>query len=301
MWHIGRVVGFGGLLAALALYGSTDVLAQKKKDKDKDTTTYPAATDADYKSIQKQKELSGKLVAIDTMNLTIRVDFPHQEPNPKYKPPKDNNPKSPANQMNQLLKTYNDLQVQYQKAAFGNPKQAAQAQQRIANDMAKLQTQYMQLSAQMAKAGGANTDPNNQPFITVTNTKDFDLELMEKCVFRRMVLPFEYDDTGNVKTYTKEEKDALRGDDKTKPGYASKFEEMAAGQEIKLYLVPPKKKEKDQDAEKPAEKDPKDKDAPKEPDEVLRPTIKMIAITKDNAATITADDGKDKKKKKKDN
>lgn len=295
MWHFGRVVGFGGLLAALALYGSTDALAQKKKDKDKDTTTYPAATDADYKSIQKQKELVGKLVAIDTANLTIRVDYPHQEPNPKYKPPKGANV-NVTNQMNQIMKSYNDLQTQYQKAAFGNPKQVAQAQQRIAQDMAKLQTQYAQLSAQLAKAGGAvNTDPNNQPFITVTNTKDFDLEIMEKVVYRKLNLPFEYDDMGNVKTYTKEEKEELRGDDKTKPGYTAKFEEFRAGQDVKLSLTPPKKKEKDKDAEEK----PKDKDAPKEPEEVLRPTINMVVMTKDNAApTITADDGKGKKKKK---
>ncbi len=202
-----------------------------------------------------------------------------------------------------MWKTYNDLQAQYQKAAYGNPKQAAQIQQRIANDMAKLQTQYMQLMNAMAKAGStpANTDPNNQPFITVTNTKDFDLEVMEKVVYRKLFLPFEYDDTGKVKTYTKEEKDALRGDDKTKPGYTAKFEEFRAGQDIKLYLTPPKKKEKDKDADKDADKDKeKDKDAPKEPEEVLRPTINMIVATKDNAAPTTqADDGK--KKKNKDN
>ncbi len=91
MWHISRVVGFGGLLAALAIFGSTDALAQKKKDKNKDTTDYPAATDADYKSIQKTKELVGKLVAVNTGTVTLRVDYPHQEPNPKYKPPKNAN------------------------------------------------------------------------------------------------------------------------------------------------------------------------------------------------------------------
>ncbi len=216
--------------------------------------------------------------------MTIRVDYSHQEPNPKYKPPKDNN------QINQIMKTYNDLQVQYQKAAFGNAKQVAQAQQRIASDMAKLQTQYAQLTAQLAKS---NTDPKNQPFITITNTKDFDLEITENCIYRKLNLPFEFDDTGKVKTYTKEEKDALRGDDKTKPGYTAKADELAPGQEIKLYLTPPKKKEQDKDA---------DKDAPKEPEEVQRPTVNMIVITKDNStSTIQGDDGKAKKKKKDNN
>lgn len=301
MWHLGRLVGFGGLLAALAIFGSTDALAQKKKDKNKDTTDYPAAQDADYKAIQKQKELSGKLVAINTGTVSIRVDYPHQEPNPKYKPPKVTNAKSPAGQLNQIWNTYNDLQIQYQKASVGNPKQVAQAQQRIANDMVKLQNQYMQLYAQLAKAGAlpANTDPNNQPFITITNTKDFDLEIQENCVFRRLELPFEYDDTGNVKTYTKEEKEALKGDDKKKPGYTAKFDDLTVGQQVKLYLTPPKKKEKDKDAEAEKAKDKdKDKDAAKEPEEVLRPTVNMILITKEAPMTSSAADDKGKKKKK---
>lgn len=293
MWHLSRLVGFTGLLLALAVFSSTDAWAQKKKNKDKDTTDYPAATDDDYKSIQKQKELPGKLVAANTGTITIRVEYPHYEPNPKYKPPKNAGANSPANQMNKIMQTYTDLQNQYNRAASAtNPKQAAQAQQRIASDMAKLQTQYNQLAAQLAKT---NTDPNNQPFIVVTNTKDFDLEIQDNCVYRRLNLPFEYDDTGNVKTYTKEEKDALRGDDKTKPGYTAKAEDLSAGQEIKLYLTPPKKKDKDKDADKDKEKD---KDAAKEPEEVPRPTINMIVITKDAPmTTIQGDDGKGKKKK----
>jgi hypothetical protein len=285
MWHVGRVLGFAGLLAAFALCQS-DVLAQKKKNKD--NKDYPAATDADYKSIQKQKELVGTLVGIDTANVTIRVEYSHQEPNPKYKPPKGTNLQ---NQQNQLMKTYNDLQNQMQKAMYGNPKQQAQAMQRINQDMVKWQQQYANFLAQAAKAS-ANTDPNNQPFITVKNTKDFDLEIMEKVVYRRMVLPFEYDDMGNVKTYTKEEKDELRGDDKSKPGYKAKAEDFRAGQEIKLHLTPPPPKKKDPDADKE-----KDKDAPPEP--VARPTINMVVMTKDNTdAGIQGDDGKGQKKKK---
>ena len=239
MWHLSRVVGFGGLVAALAILGSTDALAQKKKNKD-NTTDYPAATDADYKSIQKQKELSGKVVAVNTGTLTIRVDYPHYEPNPKYKPPKNAN--NAATQMNKINQTYVDLQNQYNKAASSNnPKQVAQAQQRIASDMAKLQQQYNQLSMQLAKAG-ANTDPNNQPFIVVTNTKDFDLEIQDNVVYRRQNLPFEYDDTGSVKTYTKEEKDALRGDDKSKPGYSAKAEDLVPGRKSSSTSRRPRKR-----------------------------------------------------------
>src|SRR5713226_8922828 len=93
MRPFGRVLGFGGLLALLAALAPGDVVAQKKKDgKDKDK--YPVSTDADYKAIQKQKELSGKLVSIDSMNVTLRVEYPHYEANSKYRPPKVTNPKA---------------------------------------------------------------------------------------------------------------------------------------------------------------------------------------------------------------
>jgi hypothetical protein len=302
MWHIGRVLGFSGLLAAIAFCGTTEALAQKKKAKANGTDA-PRATDADYKSIQNQKELVGKLVAAEPGVLTLRVDYPQWVANPKYKAPKVTNTKgnSVANQQNQMMRTYHDLQLQMQRAATARtPQQALQAQQRIAQDLARWQQQYNQFVAknyqQLNQINNQNQNPNNQPFMVVTTTKDFDLEIQEKAVYRKLSLPFEYDDTGNVKTYTDKEKAELRGTDKSKPGYTAKFEELQAGQELKLYLTPPSKKA-------PAAKD-KNKDAdpdaaPMEVTQVPRPTINMIVITKDNGTTSSVaqpDNGKKKKK-----
>jgi hypothetical protein len=298
MRQMGRVLGFGGLLAILIALAPSDVVAQKKKDgKDKDK--YPAATDADYKAIQKQKTLTGMLVSIDNINLTLRVEYPHYEANPKYKPPRVTNPKAAnynaaANQQYQMWKTYNDITRQQQQAALAKtPKDYQRAMQRLSQDMARLQQQVMQ---QMYQAG-ANPppfDPNNPPFIVVTNTKDFDLEVQDKVVYRKLLLPVEYDDTGNIKKYTDKEKAELRGDDKTKPGYMAKLEEFKAGQEVKLHLTPPKKKEKDKDVDKDADKE-KDKDA-KVVEEVLRPTVNMVVMTKDTPNTTSP--GADEKKKR---
>ena len=162
---------------------------------------------------------------------------------------------------------------------MGTPEQAiAQAQQRIANDMAKLQTQYSQLVAQVAKT---SNDPNNQPFITITNTKDFDLEIKENGVFRKMYLPFEYDDEGNVKTYTKEEKDALRGDDKTKPGYAAKSRRSRRGPGSQaLFDAAARKRKRTRTPTRTRKKT-------KKPRKSQRPTINMIVLTKDNPTTHT--------------
>jgi hypothetical protein len=286
MRHLGRMLAFGSVLALVLTIATSEVGAQKKKDpKAKD---YPVATDDDYKSIQKQKELKGTIVSLSETAVTLRVDYPHLEANPKYKPPK-NDKNAASNQAFQMWRTYNDLQAQMQKAALAKtPREAAQIQQRIAQDLARLQQQYAQFYAQASKA--AKLDPNNMPFITVVNTKDFDLEVQDKVVYRKMVLPIEYDDTGNIKTYTDKEKAELRGDDKTKPGYAAKLDEIMPGAEVKLSLTPPKKKAKDKD--KDADKDDKDK----MPDEVQRPTVNMIVMTKEAPPSTSA--GDDKKKRK---
>jgi hypothetical protein len=296
MRQIGWLLGFGGLLALLVALATPEVSAQKKKDaKSNERDKYPAATDVDYKAIQKQKNLIGKLVSLDSNNVTLRVEYPHYEANPKYKPPKVTNPKAAnynaaANQQYQMWKTYNDLTRQQAKAAQAkNSKEYQRAMQRISQDMARLQQQITQLMFQ----GAAPFDPNNPPFIVVTNTKDFDLEVEEKVVCRRLFLPVEYDDTGNIKKFTDKEKAELRGDDKTKPGYAAKLEDFQAGQELKIYLTAPKKVEKDKDADKDKETD---KDA-KVPEEVLRPTANMVVMTKD--APSTTSPGDDNKKKKK--
>src|SRR5262249_3763713 len=234
------------------------------------------------------------------INVTLRVEYPHYEANPKYKPPRVTNPKAAnynaaANQQYQMWKTYNDITRQQQQAALAKTaKDYQRAMQRLSQDMARLQQQVMQ-QLYLAGANSPPFDPNNPPFIVVTNTKDFDLEVEDKVVYRKLSLPVEYDDTGNIKKYTEKEKAELRGDDKTKPGYAAKLEEFKAGQEVKLYLTPPKKKEKDKDADKDADKE-KDKDA-KVVEEVLRPTVNMVVMTKD--APNTTSPGADEKKKRK--
>ncbi|HZZ78281.1 MAG TPA: hypothetical protein VFE62_07170 [Gemmataceae bacterium] len=303
MWHTGRLLGFSGLLAAFALFGATEAQAQKKKaSKD---ASYPRATDADYKAIQKQKELSGKLVAVDTGVVTLRVEYQQYAANPKYKPPKNTNNNSLINQQNQLMRTYNNLMMDMQRSATARtPQQAQQAQRRIAQDLSRWQQQYNQFMVKNYQAlVKLNSNPANQPFITVTATKDFDLDIEDKATYRKLNLPFEYDDAGNVKTYTDKEKAELRGTDKTKPGYTAKFEELHAGQEVKLYLTPPPKKSKS-DSDTPKKTDPDapkktDSDTPMTADDVPRPTINMILITKDDGTSSSSsqpDNGKKKKK-----
>jgi len=107
--------------------------------------------------------------------------------------------------------------------------------------------------------------------------------------------PFEYDDKGNVKKYTKEELDKLKGKDKNLVGYEAKAEDLQAGQIVRVYLAKPKAKPKDDpkaDKNDDNNKDKKAEDMPPDP-----PQARLILILAD--AEANAPDNPPPKKKKK--
>jgi hypothetical protein len=314
MWHIGRVLAFGGALTlVVALCGPSEVMAQKKKNQPPPVADNGyGATEADYKAIQNRKDLTGTIVSTGSSVITLRTDNPHMEVNPKYKAPKVGAPRYNT-AGNQMMRTYNQLMQDQQRLANArNSRTYQQDLQRLNNDMFRYQQQFAQYQMQMMNQytqamarSGANkaiTDPNyqgpptadtataNDPYIVVHSYKEYDLETKENVVVRKMFLPFEYDDEGKVKQYTEKQKSELRGDDKSKPGYKSSMEEIINGMEAKLYLTPPPKKKKDEAADKE-----KDKDAP--PEEVARPTINMIVLTKDAPPDTKSSANPPKKKK----
>lgn len=298
MWHLGRVFGFGAMLAVLAAISApSDVIAQKKKAPAADNGN--GATPADYLQIQNRKELTGTVVASTGRVITIKIDTPHMEPNPKFKAPTATKPgtKGYNPQANQQYRLYQDaqkLQRDLQQAQNARtPQERQRAMQRYYQDMARFQMQTQQQQAQlmqrMAKDPNyAKNNANNtvDPFILVHSYKEYDLEVSDNASVRKMFLPFEYDDMGNIKQYTDKEKAELRGEDKNKPGYKSRVEEIMPGMEARLFLTPPAKKAKDA-----------------KPDDegvgnVDRPTVNSIILTKDNPMGTTIP-GADPKKKKK--
>ena len=146
--------------------------------------------------------------------------------------------------------------------------------------------------------------------------KDFDLDLSDKVSVRKMSLGTEYDDKGNVKTYTKEEKDKLKGNDTSKPGYEAKIDDLQSGQQVKIQLKMPKKantasepvkkddkvaKDKDKADDKadppPANAKKADKGDEKVKDEVVKPVVTMVVIL--SSLDMVADAAPPKKKKDK--
>jgi hypothetical protein len=66
-------------------------------------------------------------------------------------------------------------------------------------------------------------------------TKDVDLQADENLVVRVAEPPTEYDDKGNPKKHTKKELEALKGPDKSLPGYKAEPDQLRKGQTVKVY------------------------------------------------------------------
>jgi hypothetical protein len=281
-----RALGLTAVAVGLLAVFTVDVAAQGKNRQGADKQVAEMATDQDYKLLGSIKDMTGKLVSINTMSVTFRLDIPHLDPNPKYKPPKGNN------------RQYQQLQNIYrQQAKIMATRDPFVRQMKMQQLMATMQKdQYLQ----MMQAAAANGKPNNQPFLLAHQYKDFELELAENVIVRKMFLESEYDDKGNLKTLTKEEKADLRAKDPnpTKPGYQAKMEDLQAGLQVKVYLKMPKKTKpasesdkaedkaqgKDKAADKTDESTDKGKNADKADEknaakaEVVKPLITMIVI-----------------------
>ncbi len=296
MWHISRVFAFGTILAVLAAISAPpEVIAQKKKPA---ADNGFGATPADYAAILNRKELVGTIVTSSGKVVTIKVDTPHMEANPKFKAPTVTNPGAKgynpqANQQYKLYQQAQKLQRDLQQAQnANNPQERARAMQRYYQDMNNFQRQTMQQQQQLMTrmAKDPNYTKNNanntvDPFILVHSYKEYDLETTDTVTVKKSFVPFEYDDMGNIKKYTEKELAPLR-DEKNKSLFKSKIEEVAAGMEAKLTLVAPPKKAKDA-----------------KPDDegvgnVDRPTVSAILLTKDSPMGNNIP-GADTKKKKK--
>ena len=273
-----RTIGFAILVAIFLAHVPSEVAAQKKKPAD--MVVADPATPKDYKILANVKELTGKLASVSNMTLTFRLDIPHMEPNPNYRPPKKGGGNNQNQQMQQLYRQQAEIM------RITNP---VQRQQRMQQLMATMQKQQMQQLQQAAKAAQNQNNPNNAPFRLAHDYKDFEFELAEKVSIRKLNLDLEYDDKGFPKTYTKEELTELRGKDPSKPGYTARLEDLQPAQEIKIYLAAPKKV-KAEDAEekgaKPAAKG----------ENVEKPVVNMIVIIKQTESLLATGDQKKKKK-----
>jgi hypothetical protein len=175
----------------------------------------------------------------------------------------------------QHLELKNANQLPKSNAALRNLTKDAQKvsrlQQQVANakkpqDQVKRLTELQNAVAQLQlQAARANIDIQ-QLFKVVTNKKNIDFHAAEDVKVRTLIEPVTFDEKGNVKRYSKEELKELKGKDSKLPGYESSFDQLQAGQILKVTLArakEPAKSEKDKDSDKDDDKD-KDKDTDKD-------------------------------------
>lgn len=215
------------LLAALSV-APVEVFAQNKKKKSS------KATPQEYAKLVNVKELNGKLGFADGTTVSLQVDYSHLVPNPAYKP----RPSSTYSRGTNLNGQYQAIQRdRIALARARNPTDYRRKLQQLQRDMQRLRTAMAKAAAKARTS--QRTSSTNGPFKLVTEKKEFDLDVADKLIVRRLNPPFEYDDRGEVKTYTREELAKMRGTDTRLPGYAATISDLMPGQTVKVYLRAP--------------------------------------------------------------
>lgn len=242
-----------GLILSLALFVPTSVIAQKGK-----TATSTRGTDAEYAYLNKMKEVVGKITFTSptSNSLTFAVETSHYEANPQANKGNNNNnnggrPSAFRGGRNtQVQQRYNNNNNNRRpgsnnsRSGFRGGAGNSAAMQQQARMMQQLQqAQQAQIQAYMKAIQQAQQNvakglaPNGAKL--VTESKEFDIPVSEKVITRRMTLPADYDDKGNLKTYSKEELAKLKGTD-NRPGYAARIDDLQPGAQVKLFLAPGK-------------------------------------------------------------
>jgi len=303
-----RIVGVGLLLACFALLSTLEGYAQNPK-KDKKTTTVVDSSDLvgdEHVGVLKMVPGSDRLFNAE-LPMTKYVTVPGKKPTRiQARLLRDTSSGAARNYnkaVNNVARYNNDLvRHQTEMARAKNAGQRNSAQRRINTTMGQLNKAIAQLQrsavaadAQLAREGirMAAAMPTLKP-IQVKQTVEF--QAKEDVKVRTMILPEQFDDKGNRKEYTKEEKEALKGKDKTLPGYESSLERLEVGQKLRVVLEPAKNKSKSSDKSKPNDKDAdKDPDKDKDPE---KPNDKDKAKANDKDVDKDIDKDKDDSEKK---
>jgi hypothetical protein len=227
-------------------------------------------------------DFTGKLKSTpgSDRSFTLTVEYSHLELKNPNQLPKNN----PA--LKNLTKDVQKVaRLQQQVANAKKPQDQVKRLQELQNAVAQLQLQ------------AARADVNiQQLFKTVTNKKDIDFRAAEEVKVRTLNPPVTFDEKGNVKKYTREELKELKGKDSNLPGYESSFDQLQAGQVLKVTLArtkEPAKSDKDKDADKDNDNDKdKDKDNDKDKDKSADKKSEVTLILIKSDGTTSSDTSK---------
>lgn len=267
-----KTLCFGSLLLASLAILPGDAVGQGKK---KNNNQAMPATDQDYVFLELAKSVSGQILSFDdsAKTVSVRVDGTDWVPNPAYK--------RMGNQYPRLMQ--HEAQLAQAQEGVAAAKTNAQAQ----THMRQIAHVQGLIGQEMGKL--TNVNPNKLPFKAQKHTRDFDLVMQDKIVYRKMKLELEYDDTGNAKTRTKEEIANLHGTDTTKPGYKAAASEFHANQIVFVHLSPAGKatKSSSSNPSTAADKDDKTNTPKTDTTTVDKPTVRMLIINQEGASVAT--------------
>lgn len=240
-------------VCALALVLALPLISQAQR---KSEPAAPA-TEEEYKQLAKNTEVVGKLGSAAGKSLSLIIESqqtifdPTKITPPTYQTPQFQ-PNINQNDYNRQVQ-YMNLMRQMQELQFiQDPNQRAQRYRSVMQQMQQMQVQMMQQQAQQTVDAQRRMmeEMRRQQELAIRNQKaaikvettarSFDFTLKDNLIIRRMNLPFAYDDKGNVKQYTLEEMQKLKGTNPKLPGYEAKMEDLEPGQMVRLYIAPPK-------------------------------------------------------------
>jgi hypothetical protein len=224
------------------------------------------ATSDDYAQLNNLRDVVGTLTQIDQNTPTVSFKVSYQTVDPKN-----------SNSLNtQQIRLQQLLAQQQQALTIKNP---AQRQNRLAQLQAQINRAQQQSLANMK---------------TIPHYKGYELLPTNKVEVRWQKPKTQYDDKGNVIEYTADQLRKLRGNDPNKVGYEGNFEDLAAGQTVKLYLLKSKKPAPAKDS---APDDKTKKDDKSDDPFAGRPRISMVLILSEPNNPVTdVDQLKGKKK-----
>jgi hypothetical protein len=191
-----------------------------------------ATTEDDYKALS-NAQIVGKIVSVTPSDKTLTLEFEYSLLVPKNK--KSVNKASPA--VAQLYQAQQQLLQNQQKAT------AAQAAKHL-----------QQLRLHSGRVGHISSGGAPAHFTIKTEKKEFDLQSVEDVHVRIAKLPPQVDGKGKPKAYTDQELKERKGSDTALPGYTSSFEDLRAGQVVKIKLgrsKPAKAKDEQSDDDHP--------------------------------------------------
>lgn len=223
------------LLVVLTLKPAAVLAQNKTKEQHLDTTA------KDYAALARMKGVTGRILSLDPgkNTLTFQVEIKVPEIPPGTKLPSMSNSSYSRGRNYSSSRYYN--RNYYRGGRITSPRQMIQRYQQM---MRQQMQQMMRMRQQQMRVAQQAVRQQQQYVKSVQNflksirykvfVKDFTVSLGSHVHVARKSLGLQYDDKGNVVTYTPEQLKKMRSPDL--PGYAAKMEEVLPGQLVYLYF-----------------------------------------------------------------